>query len=100
MIGSASVEGGYIMGYIGVAAILISAVLTAIYLMSVSFFMYFRPLEDTEGLVAGKNYDPTWKMKLPLAILSIAIVLCGIFSNDIISMLSAVAGGAMYEGGR
>ena len=95
MIGSAAVEGGYVMGYIGVAAILISAVLTAIYLMSVSFFMFFRPLEDAEGLVAGKNYDPTWKMKLPLGVLTIAIVLCGVFSNKIISLLAAVAGGAI-----
>ena len=95
MIGSAAVSGGYVMGYIGVAAILISAVLTAIYLMSVSFFMFFRPLEDAEGLEAGRNYDPTWKMKLPLGVLAIAIVLCGVFSNDIISLLAAVAGGAI-----
>ena len=95
MIGSAAVEGGYVMGYAGVAAILISAVLTAIYLMSVSFFMFFRPLEDTEGLEAGRKYDPTWKMKLPLAVLTATIVLCGAFSNDIISTLAAVAAGAI-----
>ena len=95
MIGSAAVSSGYVMGYIGVAAILISAVLTAIYLMSVSFFMFFRPLEDTEGLEEGRNYDPTWKMKMPLGILAIAIVLCGVFSNDIISLLASVAGGVI-----
>ena len=95
MIGSAAVSGGYFMGYIGVAAILISAVLTAIYLMSVAFFMIFRPLEDTKGLTVGRNYDPTWKMKLPLAILTIAIVLCGIFSNNIVEMLAAVSAGVI-----
>ena len=95
MIGSAAVSGGYFMGYVGVAAILISAVLTAIYLMSVAFFMIFRPLEDTEGLEAGRNYDPTWKMKLPLAILTAAIVLCGIFSNNIVEMLAAVSAGVI-----
>lgn len=95
MIGSAAVNSGYVMGYAGVAAILISAVLTAIYLMSVSFFMFFRPLEDSEGLEAGVNYDPTWKMKLPLAVLTVAIVLCGVFSNDIISVLTAVAAGTV-----
>ena len=95
MIGSAAVSGGYFMGYIGVAAILISAVLTAIYLMSVAFFMIFRPLEDTKGLTVGRNYDPTWKMKLPLLIITTAIVLCGIFSNDIISMLSGVSAGML-----
>ena len=95
MIGSAAVSGGYFMGYIGVAAILISAVLTAIYLMSVAFFMIFRPLEDTKGLDVERCYDPTWKMKLPLAILTAAIVLCGIFSNNIIEMLAAVSAGVI-----
>ena len=95
MIGSAAVSGGYFMGYIGVAAILISAVLTAIYLMSVAFFMWFRPLEDTTGIVDGMKYDPTWKMKLPLLVITIAIVLCGVFSNNIISVLSGVAAGVI-----
>ncbi len=95
MIGSAAVSGGYFMGYAGVAAILISAVLTAIYLMSVAFFMWFRPLEDTTGIVEGMKYDPTWKMKLPLLVITIAIVLCGVFSNNIISVLSGVAAGVI-----
>ena len=95
MIGSAAVADGYFMGYAGVAAILISAVLTAIYLMSVAFFMIFRPLEDTTGIVEGRNYDPSWKMKLPLAILTLAIVLCGIFSNNIVESLAAVAAGVI-----
>lgn len=95
MIGSAAVSGGYFMGYAGVAAILISAVLTAIYLMSVAFFMWFRPLEDTTGIVDGMKYDPTWKMKLPLLVITIAIVLCGVFSNNIISVLSGVAAGVI-----
>ena len=83
------------MGYAGVVAILISAVLTAIYLMSVAFFMWFRPLEDTTGIVSGMKYDPTWKMKLPLLLITIAIVLCGVFSNNIISVLSGVAAGVI-----
>lgn len=95
MIGMASVADGYFMGYAGVAAILVSAVLTAIYLMSVAFFMIFRPLEDTTGIQADRSYDPTWKMKLPLAILTAAIVLCGIFSNNIIEMLTAVSAGVI-----
>ena len=57
--------------------------------------MWFRPLEDTTGIVDGMKYDPTWKMKLPLAILTVAIVLCGIFSNNIIEMLAAVSAGVI-----
>ena len=36
------------MGMVGVAALLISAVLTAIYLMGPAMSMYFRPLEGME----------------------------------------------------
>ena len=93
MIGSAAVASGYALGYAGIAMILVSAVLTAIYLMGVAFFMLFRPMEDMTGIVAGKRYDPTWKMKLPLFVLTITILLCGVFSNGIITKLAAVAAG-------
>ena len=82
-------------GYIGLAAILISAVLTAIYLMSVAFAMYFRPLEPGHGVEPGKRCDPTWRMKLPLAVLCAAIVLCGLFSEPIVQSLAAIAAGVM-----
>lgn len=42
LIGSAAIETGTAMGMVGVAAILISAVLTAIYLMGPALSMYFR----------------------------------------------------------
>lgn len=93
LIGSAAVSGGYAMGYVGVAAILVSAVLTAIYLMSVAFFAFFRPLEDAAGIEPGRRCDPTWRMKLTFGVLTAAIVLCGVFSNDIVAMLSAIAAG-------
>ncbi|MBR4038508.1 MAG: proton-conducting membrane transporter [Clostridia bacterium] len=95
MIGSAAVSSGTLLGFAGVAAILVSAVLTAIYLMSVAFFMWFRPLEDTTGINTDFNYDPTWKMKLPLLIITIAIVACGVFSNNIIECLAAVSAGVI-----
>ena len=91
MIGMAAVHSGTVMGTLGVAAILVSAVLTAIYLMSVAFFAFFRPLEDRPGLEPGVQCDPSWKMKLPLAVLSVAIVLCGVFSNAVVAHMTAIA---------
>lgn len=95
MIGTAAVASGTVMGYAGVAAILISAVLTAIYLMSIAFYMFFRPLEDRTGLQPGVQCDPSWKMKLPLAVLSAAIVLCGVFSNAVVAHMTAIAAGVL-----
>ena len=95
MIGTAAVASGTVMGNLGVAAILISAVLTAIYLMSIAFYMFFRPLEDTTGLQPGVQCDPSWKMKLPLAVLSAAIVLCGVFSNAVVAHMTTIAAGVL-----
>ena len=95
LIGSAAIERGQVMGYVGLAALLISAVLTAIYLMSVAFSMYFRPLEEGGGVSAGVRCDPSWKMKLPLLVLIAAILLCGLFSNPIVERLTAIAAGVL-----
>ena len=95
MIGSAAIERGQVMGYVALAALLISAVLTAIYLMSVAFSMYFRPLEEGGGVSAGVRCDPSWKMKLPLLVLTAAILLCGLFSNPIVERLTAIAAGVL-----
>ena len=93
LIGSAAIERGQVMGYVALAALLISAVLTAIYLMSVAFSMYFRPLEEGGGVSVGVRCDPSWKMKLPLLVLIAAILLCGLFSNPIVERLTAIAAG-------
>ena len=95
MIGSAAVASDYVLGYAGIAMILVSAVLTAIYLMGVAFFMFFRPLEDMHGIEEGRSYDPSWKMKLPLTVLTIVIILCGVFSNGILTKLAAIAAGVI-----
>ena len=73
----------------------LSAVLTAIYLMSIAFYMFFRPLEDRTGLEPGVQCDPSWKMKLPLTVLSVAIVLCGVFSNAVVAHMTAIAAGVL-----
>jgi len=91
LIGSAAVALGTPMAYVGLAAILVSAVLTAIYLMSVSFAMYARPLEPADAAFS----DPTIRMKLPLAVLTAAIILCGLGSNLIVTRLTAIAAGVM-----
>ena len=92
LIGSAAIETGTSMGMVGVAAILISAVLTAIYLMGPALSMYFRPLEGMEKVV---SCDPGMRMKLPFAVLAAAIVLCGLFSDPIITLLANLSAGVM-----
>lgn len=92
LIGSAAIETGTTLGMIGVAALLISAVLTAIYLMGPAMSMYFRPLE---GMEPTAKCDPGMRMKLPFAVLAAAIVLCGLFSDPIITLLAKFSAGVM-----
>lgn len=91
---TAAVHTGLTMGVVGVAALIISAVLTAIYLFNVAMPMYFRPLN--EGVTLTGNHDPSWMMKLPLAILTLLIIGLGVFSKPIVTFLRLIAAGILF----
>ena len=76
------------MGYIGVGAILISALLTAIYMMQMVLRAYF-PVEETEG----EKCDPSWRMLVPLTLFALACILLGVFNAPVVAFLEKVAGG-------
>ena len=85
---SAGIGSGTVMGYVGVGAILISALLTAIYMLQMVLRAYF-PVEE----VTGEKCDPSWQMLLPLVIFVTACVLMGVFNAPIIAFFEKVAGG-------
>lgn len=90
---TAAADSGLVMGTVAVIALIISAVLTAVYLFTVVLPMYGRPLNaDTAGL-EGFNRDPGWQMKLPLVILCVAIVALGLWSQPLVTFLRGVASG-------
>lgn len=91
---TAASDTGLVMGIVGVAALIISAVLTAIYLFNVALPMYFRPLN--EGVTLSGNHDPSWMMKLPLAILTLLVIGLGVFSQPIVTFLRQVATGTLF----
>ena len=65
------------------------------YLMSVTFAMYFRPFEADAHTALDKKADPGMNMKLPFAVLGTVIVLCGLFSNNIITVLESFCTGVL-----
>ena len=91
---TAAAETGLTMGTVGVAALIISAVLTAIYLFTVALPMYFRPLN--EGVTFTENRDPSWMMKLPLAILTLLVIGLGLCSQPIVVFLRQIAAGVIF----
>ena len=92
---TASVTSGLTPGYIGAAALIVSAVLTAVYLLYVVVTAAFSPLAEGSMALAGQRRDPSWLMKGPLLVLCAAIVLLGLFSTPLIHYFEAVAGGLL-----
>lgn len=93
---TAAADTGLPMGVAAVATLIVSAILTAIYLFSVAMPMYFRPLNPELSALQGAKHDPSWMMKLPLAILCMAIVVLGVFSQPLVAFLRSIAAGSVF----
>lgn len=87
----AALEGKNVLAYIGVAVLLISAVLTAIYLFLVVFKVCFpsRTGEQPET----KRCEANAYMTVPLVLLCIMIVLLGVFARPLTEIFAQIAEG-------
>lgn len=82
------------LAWTGVAVLLISAVLTAVYLFSVVIKAYFPGPGFKEASIAQVE-DPNAYMKIPMVFLCIVIVLFGIASLPFVSFLNQIANGLL-----
>lgn len=88
----AAVESGNVQAYFGVGCLLLSGLLTAIYMMSVVVRAYFPGAGFSyEGIADVK--DPGWKMCVPLVFFAAAVLGLGLFSSPFIRFLQNVAAG-------
>lgn len=79
------------MAYFGIAALLISALLTAIYMLSV-VIRAFIPGKDFDYDKVKEYKDPNIKMMLPLTIFAIVIFIFGMYSQPFVDFFAQVAG--------
>lgn len=86
----AAVESENVLAYVGVAALLVSALLTAIYALSVSVRAFF-PGRDFDYSTIRDVEDPNWMMILPLVIFVVAMVYFGLHSGPLVQALESVA---------
>lgn len=86
----AAVEAGTPLAYVGIAALLISALLTAIYMMTIVVRAFF-PGRDFNYASLSHVKDPGWKMLLPLGIFAVAIWIFGLYSEPVIQYLETIA---------
>ena len=73
------------LGYLGVVALIVSAILTALYLMEIVLLAFF-PRQNRQLSVRVPRQarrDPNWRMTGPLVLLSIGSVLLGLGSGSL-----------------
>lgn len=86
----AAVESGNVLAYVGVACLLLSALLTAIYMLGVVSRAFFPSRRE---ISAEPVSDPGWQMCLPMLVCAAATVILGIWSEPLIDFFRAVARG-------
>lgn len=88
----AAVESGNVLSYFGIGCLLLSALLTAIYMLSIVLRAFF-PADDFDYGRIKDVKDPNWKMRMPLFVFAVLIVGFGLFSAPIVSFFGKVAEG-------
>ncbi len=89
---SAAVESGNPVAYAGIGCLLISALLTAIYMLTIVIRAFF-PVKDYDISALEGIKDPNWKMLVPLLIFTGNMLVFGLWSGPIVKFLSSVAAG-------
>ena len=78
------------LAYGGIACLLISALLTAIYMLNVVVRAYFPKTEPDQEVLETAT-DPGWKMCVPLLLCAASVVVLGFFAEPLIEFFRAVA---------
>lgn len=86
----AAVNSGNTVACFGVACLLVSALLTAIYMMTIVVRAFF-PGRDFDPDTLQGIQDPNWKMILPLFVFTFFIILFGVYSQPIVDFFHGIA---------
>ncbi|MCI8901099.1 MAG: proton-conducting membrane transporter [Lachnospiraceae bacterium] len=82
-----------VLAVVGVGGLLVSALLTAIYMLSIVIRAYFPGNDFDYGKLHGEICDPDWRMLLPLSLFVVLMVVIGVYSAPFVAFFSSVAGG-------
>ncbi len=88
----AAASGGSPMMYAGVGALLISALLTATYMLTIVVRAFFTESEDPK---IETYHDPRWQMLAPIAVFVVAMLIFGLYSGLLVDFFGQVAGGSL-----
>ena len=82
-----------VLAVVGVGGLLVSALLTAIYMLSIVIRAYFPGNDFDYGKLHGEICDPDWRMLLPLSLFVVLMVVIGVYSAPFVAFFSSVASG-------
>lgn len=88
----AAIDSGNLLAYFGIGCLLLSALLTAIYMLSIVVRAYF-PGKDFDYDSISDVKDPNWMMLVPLFIFAVMIIGFGLHSAPVTEILTAIAQG-------
>lgn len=88
LLGTAALDTGLVIGWIGAAALMVSALLTALYMMSVLFAAYAPSFWHQQV----ENKDPNWLMKGPLVALAALCVGVSVFAQPLLVLVAKLLG--------
>ncbi len=88
----AAVDSKNPLAYVGIVCLLISALLTAIYMMSIVMRAFFPPVGFDKSTIAHVK-DPGWKMCFPIMLCALFTILLGVFSSPLVQFFTDVAAG-------
>lgn len=94
MIAYAAVSSGNPMAYAGIAALILSTLLTTLYMMTIIVRAYF-PVGELDQQALDRIHDPGVPMTVPLLILTAAGVILALCSNRLIDFLQMVGSGQL-----
>lgn len=89
---AAAVDSQNPVAYFGIACLLISALLTAIYMLTIVVRAFF-PGRDFDYSTLDGVKDPNWKMLVPLFVFTFFIILFGVYSRPLTDFFYTVAAG-------
>jgi len=78
------------LAYAGIAALLVSALLTAIYMLTIVVRAFFPGRDFDYGTISDVQ-DPNWMMILPLIIFAVIMLYFGVHSGPVIRLLREIA---------
>lgn len=91
---NAAVMSGNVLSWFGIGALLVSALLTAIYMLTIVVRAFFPP-EDFDEESIRQYRDPNWLMLAPLLIFAVFIVVFGLNSSSIVQFFTDIANGVL-----